>query len=69
MSNKCNICDREVDVNNGGAALMLAFCHNHTTNLINVSVCKECYYMFLEKPMKLLKENVGLNIDFNEVQE
>lgn len=50
--NKCNICGGEVDIHNGGAAILMAFCRNHATSLTNVSVCAECYERLLKDKTK-----------------
>ena len=62
----CNICNTKTDINEGGAALMMTLCVGHSTNLINVSLCKECYQMFAEKPLKELNEKAMLNICFGD---
>lgn len=67
MSTKdCNCCGKEVDVTSGGAALMMAFCHNHTTTLTNVAFCAECYKALMEEDIKRLNANCGLGIAFEE---
>ena len=63
---KCHKCHKEVDVNNGGCAIMLAFCHNHSTDLINVAFCSNCYYEFIDKDIRLLNEKANLRIHFDE---
>lgn len=65
-NNKCNICNNEIDFQNGGAALMMAFCHKHTTNMINVSFCADCYKALLEKPLREMAYSCCLNIDFGD---
>lgn len=65
MSN-CNICGEKVDVNNGGCAIMLAFCRNHSTTLTNVSFCRECYDLFISNPLTMLNENARLKLDFGK---
>lgn len=64
--NGCNICGEEVDVNNGGCAIMLAFCRNHSTTLTNVSFCRDCYYLLIEDHLKKLNENARLHINFGK---
>lgn len=64
--NKCNLCNREVDINDGGCALMMAFCRQHTTNLINISFCKDCYNAFLDKHLRAMNYDACLNIDFGD---
>lgn len=64
--NKCNLCDREVNIQEGGCALMMAFCHKSTTNLINISFCKGCYDAFLDKHMRAMNEDACLNIAFGD---
>lgn len=66
MNNGCNICGNEVDFEKGGAALMLAFCHKHTTNLINVSFCADCYHALLEQNLKKLADGACLNMTFED---
>lgn len=66
MKNKCNICGGEVSYQDGGVALMMAFCIKNTTNLINLSFCNECYNVLLEKPMHDLNTAGGLNINFQD---
>ena len=66
MIKGCNICGHEVKVEDGGCALMMAFCRRHTTNLINLAFCKSCYEMFLEEPLHLLNKNAMLNIVFGD---
>lgn len=64
--NTCNLCKREVDINDGGCALMMAFCRKHTTNLINISFCKDCYNAFLDRHMRAMNEDACLNISFDD---
>lgn len=54
--NRCQICGKEVDVNNGGCALMVAFCRNCSTNLTNIGFCGECYNALLKEPIKKLAD-------------
>lgn len=54
--NECQLCKKEVDVNDGGCALMVAFCRNHSTNLTNISFCRECYDALLKEPLKRLAD-------------
>lgn len=54
--NECQICKKEVDVNNGGCALMVAFCRNHSTNLTNISFCRDCYKALLQEPIRRLAD-------------
>lgn len=61
---KCNICDKQIDEDYGGVALMLAFCINHTTNLINVALCESCYKMYADEPMRMLNDRCLLDINF-----
>ena len=67
--NKCNLCGREVDVIDGGCALMMAFCYKHTTNLINLSFCGDCYNAFLDKHLRAINEDACLNINFGDMEE
>ena len=53
---KCQLCGNAVNINNGGAALMIAVCRNTCTNLTNVSFCKDCYNALLKEPIKKLAE-------------
>ena len=52
----CQLCNRDVDINSGGAALMIAFCRNHSTNLTNISFCKDCYNALLKEPIRKLAD-------------
>lgn len=54
--NECQLCKKEVDVNNGGCALMVAFCRNHSTNLSNISFCRDCYKALLQEPIRRLAD-------------
>lgn len=54
--NKCQICDEDVDINSGGAALMITFCRNHFTNMTNICFCKDCYNALLKEPIKRLAD-------------
>lgn len=54
--NNCQLCSKDVDINNGGAALMIAFCRNHSTNLTNISFCKDCYNALLKEPIRRLAD-------------
>ena len=54
--NECQLCKKEVDVNNGGCALMVAFCRNHSTNLSNISFCRDCYKALLQEPIRKLAD-------------
>lgn len=69
MNVKCNICDGEVDFKAGGAALMMAFCDEHSTTLSNMSYCAECYKMLVDKPLRILNDKACLNIPFKEETE
>jgi len=66
MNGKCDICGGAVDFNGGGAALMMAFCYDHTTTMTNNAFCAECYKMFVEKPLMVLSEKAGLKIPLPE---
>lgn len=66
MSNRCNICDCEVDYEGGGCAIMMAHVYDHTTSLINVSYCKDCYRKFVFKPMRQLNAAGYMNILLEE---
>lgn len=65
----CNLCGGPVDYQNGGAALMMAFCYDHSTTMSNMAFCAECYKMFVDGPLRILSDEVGLNIPFKEVTE
>lgn len=54
--NECQLCKGEVDVNDGGCALMVAFCRNHSTNLSNISFCRDCYKALLQEPIRKLAD-------------
>lgn len=56
MTNECQLCKKEVDVNDGGCALMVAFCRNHSTNLTNISFCRDCYKALLQEPIRRLAD-------------
>lgn len=62
MNGKCDICGGAVDFDGGGAALMMAFCYDHSTTMTNYSYCAECYKALVEKPLMVLSEKAGLNI-------
>ena len=64
--NNCHKCGAKVDVNNGGCAMMIAFCRNHTTNLINLSFCRDCYDTFIDHNLRNLNTVVNLGILFGE---
>ena len=55
-NNNCQICGNEADIINGGCALMVAFCRNHSTNLTNISFCKDCYNALLKEPIRRLAD-------------
>ena len=65
----CKCCGKEVDVNNGGCALMMAFCIGHTTTLTNIAFCKECYEVLVEKDLKSLNASASLGLIFGEGEE
>lgn len=54
--NECQLCKKEVDINDGGCALMVAFCRNHSTNLTNISFCRDCYKALLQEPIRRLAD-------------
>ena len=66
MNGKCDICNGNVDFDNGGAALMMAFCYDHSTTMSNMAYCSECYKMFVDGPLRILSDKSGLNIPFKE---
>jgi len=68
-SKRCNLCDGDVDITSGGCAIMMAFCRKHTTNLINVSFCSECYEKFLAEPMRILNDAASLNIILDDEEQ
>lgn len=65
----CHMCGKEVDVINGGCAMMIAFCRKHTTNLINTSYCHDCYKTFIAYDLKNLNEVAKLGIIFGDEKE
>lgn len=69
MNGKCDICDGKVDFNDGGAALMMAFCYDHCTTMSNMSYCSECYKIFVDGPLRILSDKAGLKITFKEATE
>lgn len=66
---ECNICGGEVDFLKGGAAIMMAFCRKHTTNLSNLSFCAECYEKILKEPMERLNDAACLNLILDDEEE
>lgn len=60
----CNLCGAPVDFENGGAAIMLAFCRGHSTTLTNVDYCAECYENLMDEDLRRLNANCNLQIDF-----
>lgn len=62
--NLCHKCNKEVSVNNGGCVLMIAFCHNYSTNLINLAFCSDCYDKFVNKEMRALNDTADLRLYF-----
>jgi hypothetical protein len=60
----CNCCGANVDVQNGGAALQLAFCHGSTTTLTNVAFCADCYKALIDEDIRRLNVNGNLGIVF-----
>ena len=50
----CQLCGKNVDMDNGGCALMITFCRNHSTNLADISYCNDCYNEILKKPVQIL---------------
>lgn len=69
MNGKCDICNGNVDFDNGGAALMMAFCYDHGTTMSNMSYCAECYKMFVDGPLRTLSDKACMNIPFEEVEK
>lgn len=67
--NNCKLCGAKVDVNGGGAAIMIAFCVRHTTNMINLSYCKDCYDVIVKKRLKALDDAAELGMYFEEEPE
>lgn len=65
----CHKCGKEVDVNAGGCAMMIAFCRNHTTNLINLSFCRDCYDKFIDYDLRNLNVVADLGILFGDDNE
>lgn len=66
MNKNCDICCGEVDFQNGGAALMMVLCYDHSVTMSNMSYCKECYKAFVEKPLKKLNDKARLGIQTME---
>lgn len=62
-TNRCNICG-EATEDNLGCALMMAFCVEHTTNLTNVTFCKECYGKYVEGNLIKLSHSAQLRLEF-----
>lgn len=62
----CYKCGKEVDINSGGCAMMIAFCRKHTTTLINVSYCRVCYEKFVDYDLRNLNAVANLGIIFDE---
>lgn len=54
--NECQLCGKAADINDGGCALMIALCRNHSANLTNVSFCSACYSALLKEPIKKLAD-------------
>ena len=69
MSNECNICGCEVDYEDGGCAIMMAHVYDHTTSLINVSYCKDCYRKFVFKPLRQLNTAGFMNMLLEEKED
>lgn len=68
-ANDCNLCHKEVNFEEGGCALQLAFCRGHSTTLTNISFCGECFKALLEKPLKNLADSACITIDFGDELE
>lgn len=64
MNKLCNICEKEPKYEDGGVALMITFVRNGCVNLVNVSLCGECFEKYASKPLRTLDEKCGLHIDF-----
>lgn len=69
MSVLCEICGHSVDYENGGAALMVAFCRNHGTTLSNMSYCGRCFDETIRKPLANLNNAARLNIPLEDADE
>ena len=66
---KCVKCGKEVDVNNGGCAWLMAFCRNYATTLTNVAICKDCYNKYVDADLRKINESVNLGIIFDRSEE
>ena len=62
----CNCCGAEVDIVNGGCALLMAFCRKHTTTLTNIALCRDCYEALIDEDLRKLNVNAGLGIVFDD---
>lgn len=69
MSVLCEICGHSVDYENGGAAIMIAFCHDHGTTMSNMSYCGKCFDEMIRKPLARLSEVARLNIPLSEADD
>lgn len=58
----CKCCGAPVDIENGGCAIMIAFCRQHTTTLTNVAFCAECFENLVREDLTKLNANAGLQI-------
>lgn len=63
---RCNKCGGEVDINNGGCAMMIAFCHNHSTSLSNTAFCRDCYEKYIEQDLFTINANADLGMVIDE---
>lgn len=64
----CEICGKKSDILNGGCAIMLTFCRRHSTNLMNVSYCADCYNALLKEKFKTFADSACLDIvDIDDV--
>lgn len=58
----CKLCGWPVDHQDGGAAIMMAFCYRNTTTLSNISYCKSCFDQTVKDPLKRLDFVAKLNL-------
>lgn len=65
----CSKCGKEVEISNGGCAFMIAFCRKHTTSLINVSYCSDCYKTFVYYDLRNLNAVADLRIVLDDDEE
>lgn len=69
MSVLCEVCGHNVDYENGGAALMVAFCYDHGTTMSNMSYCGKCFEEMIRRPLGELSKVARLNIPLEDADE